>query len=47
MSMSEKQLKQLVRSVVVANGEELDMAEQCEVTVSIGNFSCCYPVRRG
>ena len=33
-----------MRSVVVANGEELDIAGQCEVIMSIGNFSCCYPV---
>ena len=42
--ISGKELKQPVRSVVVANGEELDIAGQCEVTMSIGNFSCCYPV---
>ena len=43
-SISGKELKQPVRSVVVANGEELDIAGQCEVTMSIGNRSCCYPV---
>ena len=43
-SISGKELKQPVRSVVVANGEELDTAGQCEVTMSIGNFSFCYPV---
>ena len=43
-SISGKELKQPVRSVVVANGEELDIAGQCDVTISIGNFSCCYPV---
>ena len=33
-----------MRSVVVANSEELDIAGQCEVTMSIRNFSCYYPV---
>ena len=40
-SISGKELKQPVRLVVV---EELDIAGQCEVTMSIGNFSSCYPV---
>ena len=44
-SIIRKELKQPVRSVVVANGEELDIAGQCEITMSIGNFSCCYPVQ--
>ena len=39
-SISGKELKQPVRSVVV---EELDIAGQWEVTMSIGNFSSCYP----
>ena len=40
-SISGKELKQPVRSVVVVNGEELDIAGQCEVTMSIGNLSFC------
>ena len=43
-SISEKELEQPVRSAVAANGEELDIVGQCEVTMPIGNFSCCYPV---
>ena len=35
-SISGKEMKQPVRL--------LDIAGQCEVTMSIGNFSSCYPV---